>query len=102
MDKETEALIKVVAHDSAKSAVHGTLVSLGIDPNNPIDSQHDFAMFRELMEDGELRKDLEFARSFRESMDTVKKATVRSAVGFVITVVLTGMWLGFKAYFPGG
>lgn len=102
MDKQTESLVKVVAHDAAKRAVHETLISLGIDPSNPIDSQHDFAVFRELMDDGELKKDLQFARAFRESMDTVKKATVRSAVGFVITVFLTGVWLGFKAYFPGG
>ena len=102
MDKETEALIRVVAHDAAQKAVHDTLIAVGIDPNNPLESQQDFARLRELLDDPEMREDWMAVRGFRKSLDAVKKKSVLSLVGLFITAVAWGVWGFFTGQGPVG
>lgn len=62
-------------------AVAETLIKLGIDTSDPV----------------ELQKDMAHLRAWRESIATVKKQGLISAIG-VLTVGLLGLiWLGLRA-----
>ena len=61
-------------------AVAETLLTLGIDTSDPV----------------ELQKDMAHLRAWRESVATVKKQSLVTAVGIIIAGVLGLLWLGFK------
>ena len=61
-------------------AVAETLLTLGIDTTDPV----------------ELQKDMAHLRAWRESVATVKRQSLVTAVGIVIAGVLGLLWLGFK------
>lgn len=61
-------------------AVAETLLTLGIDTTNPV----------------ELQKDMAHLRAWRESVATVKRQSLVTAVGIVIAGMLGLLWLGFK------
>jgi len=102
MDKETEALIEVVAHDAAKKACHDTLISLGIDPDNPLDSQKDFARLREILDDPELVDDFAFIREFRKAVTGAKTKSWMTMLGLVITGAAWMLWTALTGSTPGG
>ena len=70
------------------SAVKQTLISLGVDVNDPIRTQEQMAALRDIakmLEDDEFKKDLAHVRKWRQSVDKVSDVTVRTAVGVLIT-----------------
>ncbi|TGP25904.1 hypothetical protein EN828_10515 [Mesorhizobium sp. M2D.F.Ca.ET.185.01.1.1] len=72
----TEAEIRRIVSET----VDQTLTRLGVDTENPI----------------EFQRDLQHLRAWRESVATVKKQSLITAVGIVIAGALGLLWLGFK------
>lgn len=99
MDTETKALMREIAKDAAKEAVSQTLVSLGIDTENPIEVQKDLASLRELRRifgDGDMQSDLAHLRAWRIRMEKVEEKGVLMFVTIGIAAVLGMLWLGFR------
>lgn len=97
--------IRAVAHEAATAAVRSTLLELGIDVDDPIAAQEDFAVLREvgkLVRDPEFRKDIEHTRAWRMALNEVKSKGIATAAGVVVTGGLAMLWLGFKQYLPFG
>ena len=87
VDIQQQAFIRSIADESARTAVNQTLITLGINPANPIEAQKDFATIREvrlLLQDREIHKDLAYVREFRSTMDTVKTKGVVTALKFIV------------------
>ncbi|MGI6854449.1 hypothetical protein [Mesorhizobium sp. 1B3] len=66
---------KIVAETVAE-----TLVKLGIDSTDPI----------------ELQRDMQHLRAWRESVETVKKQGIITAVGIIIAGVIGMIWVSIK------
>ncbi len=112
-NKETRKLIQSVSRETAKhvslnvakKAVHETLVSVGIDPSDPIGAQETQANMRKvaalapslttiaaLYEDPDTREGIQFAKSVNKAYKSTRN---RAAVGVgaaVITGWATGLW----------
>lgn len=75
----------------AQQAVDGTLQRLGIDTNNPLSAQQDFArlrIIRKLMEDENFQLDLAFIRRWRTKSEKITDAGLKSAVRWVVVGAL--------------
>ena len=72
----TEAEIRRIVAET----VDQTLTRLGVDTEDPI----------------EFQRDLQHLRSWRESVATVKRQSLITAVGIIIAGVLGLVWLGIK------
>lgn len=76
----TKEQVEIVARVAGKEGAHEALISLGIDPSHPIETQRDFAHLR----------------WWREIAESVMKTAV---VSFFIAAGGTAgtlLWLGFK------
>jgi hypothetical protein len=62
-------------------AVAGTLIKLGIDADDPVEFQKDMAHLRE----------------WRQSVETVKRQTIVTAVGIFTAGVLGLIWMAFRS-----
>lgn len=96
--------LKAIAEQAAKEAVRSTLLTLGIDVDDPIAAQEDFAVLREvgkLVRDPEFRKDIESTRAWRLALADMKSHGIKAAIGIVVTGTLAALWIGFKSFFPG-
>lgn len=85
-DERIYAIIEKISREVSITAVRRTLVSLGIDPRDPIEAQKDMAALREvrlLLSDQEFQRDLAQIRAWRTSLDQVKLKGFLVAVGFV-------------------
>lgn len=79
-DGQIRTLIDEVAHKAASAAVKQTLVTMGIDADNPF----------------EVQKDMQHLREWRESISSVKRHGLMVAIG-VITVGVHGLiWTAIK------
>jgi len=67
-----------------KETVKEVLERLGVDPDDPIAMQKDFA----------------HVRAWRESTEAIKRKGLMAAVGVIVTGVLGAIWLGFKDSLP--
>lgn len=76
----TEDEVRHIAKLVAREMVHETMVSLGINPADPIAAQ----------------KDAAFIRSWRQSTEAVKRQGIISAVGVIVVGVLGLIWLAIK------
>ena len=86
MDRETLALMKQIADDAAERAVKHTLLTLGLDYDNPIEVQRNMATLQEmhnLANDPEMQKDLLHLREWRRRMDSIQSKGLVAAIGFV-------------------
>jgi hypothetical protein len=72
----TEAEVKRIVAET----VEQTLLTLGVDTDDPI----------------ELQKDLAHLRAWRESMETVRKQSLITAIGIVLAGGAGLLWLGLK------
>jgi hypothetical protein len=61
----------------ARATVREMLLTLGADPDEPVELQKDFA----------------FVRAWRLSTETVKRQGLKTAVGVIVTAVLGLLWL---------
>lgn len=96
--------IEQIASEAAHKAVHQTLLSLGIDADNPLHAQRDFVVLREigaLVMDAEFRKDMEHVRAWRLSVNEVKSKGVITLVGLIVTGVVGLVVAGFKGWLGG-
>lgn len=81
------ALLKQVAEEAAERAVHRTFMAMGMDLDDPLRSQRDFAILRDFSEkvsDSEYRADLMWVRQTRTRMDGMLGKAVLTAVGIAV------------------
>jgi hypothetical protein len=99
-DPSTKAVVQDIAEEASYRAVSRTLTTLGIDTENPLAAQRDFAAlrdFRETVMDKEWQKDQLHLRRWRVTMDKMtSRGMVTTMVAF-ITASVTSLW----AYFSG-
>jgi hypothetical protein len=101
----TNAEVERIAEQAAAKAVRSTLLTLGIDVDDPIKAQEDFAVLREvgkLVRDPEFRKDIEHTRAWRLSLAEFKVHGIKAAIGILVAGALGALWLGIQTYFPHG
>lgn len=67
--------------DVVRTAVHETLISLGMNAKNPLQLQADMAFIREL----------------RETTEKVKSRGLLALIGLLVTAICGAIWLGIKA-----
>ncbi len=98
----TSAELQIIASQAADRAVRNTLLTLGIDVDDPIKAQEDFAVLREvgkLVRDPEFRKDLEAVRLWRLAQRELTTHGIKVALGVIVVGALGALWLGFQSYF---
>lgn len=86
MDRETQALMEKMAEEAAQAAVKQTLLTLGIDPEDPLEAQKDMATLRELrglVDDEEFQRDMLHLRQWRKTMDQVRSKGMIAALGMI-------------------
>ena len=100
--------MKAIAAAAAKEAVQEVLIVIGIDVSGPQairEAQRDFVVIHELARlalDSDFRKDLEFVREWRLSTQSLRKTSVRVAVGLIVTAGLGALWLGLQQLMTRG
>ena len=101
-ESTTELLIRQVAEETAQRAVASTLITLGVDIENPLETQQDMAALRELRElvrDEEFQKDLAYIRSWRLAMSKIQNKGILTLVGVIIAGLCAVVWAGLRTYF---
>lgn len=91
-----------VAEHAAERAVTRTLLTLGIDVNDPLNAQRDFAIMREVGElarDPEFRKDIEHTRKWRKTLEAIQTKGFLTAVGLIVTAIFAVALAGLKSIF---
>lgn len=83
LDRETVLEIKEVVREAVAEAVPETLLTMGIDPDQPLEMQKDFV----------------YLRDWRLTSEAIKKKGILAAVGLMVTGGLGAMYLGLKHYF---
>lgn len=81
------------------------LVSLGMDPEYPLEVQKDMAALRELrnlLDDQEFQRDMLHLRKWRKSMDSVQSKGLLAIVGMIVAGGIATLWIGFKDLLTGG
>lgn len=99
MDESTIAVIKETARAAAKEAVDATLITLGLDPREPVKIQRMMASLEEMtemMDDREWQNDQLHLRKWRKAMDGVQSKGALSAIGMLIMGLGAAVWLGIK------
>lgn len=96
--------VKAIAESAAREAVRETLTALGVNVADPIGTQRDFALIREIVPyvlDPEFRKDLEYLRAWRLGMaqfrGQIRTVSIRTLIGLGLTGLAGLLWAGFKA-----
>jgi len=115
----TRGEVALIAEEAADKAVAKTLLTFGIDADNPIRAQSDFAVLREvgrLAMNAEFRKDLEHARKWRLEMEAedgaarvladakrrmlaaeqIRAKSLLTLVGIVVAAAAGALWLGLQ------
>lgn len=90
-DQTPDAIIQAIADRSAKRAVRDMLLLLGIDADDPIEAQKQFAILRELAQPRTLEnlKFLDAVNSAKEkAVDVSWRTAVKMLVGAIIGLVV--------------
>lgn len=99
MDRETEALMEKIAKDAAKRAVGELLISLGINAQDPLEAQQNFAALakiRTILDDPECTKDRNFSRNMRKTYEGVEKVGIKAAMSMAVFGLLAFILYGIK------
>lgn len=91
------ALLKQVAEEAAHKAVQQTFKIMGMDIDNPINSQRDFAILREVAKrssDPEDQADQVWVRQTRERMEGIFGKAVLTAIGLAVVGAAHTLWEG--------
>lgn len=83
-DEEITALVKKTAEETAHQVMRQTLLVMGVDTSNPLAFQ----------------ADMQHLRAWRESIATVKRQGLLTAVGIIVAGVLGLIWTAVKAGSP--
>ena len=101
-ESATELLIRQVAEETARRAVESTLTMLGVDTENPLETQRDMAALRELRElvrHEDFQKDLAYLRSWRIAMSKIQNKGLLALVSIIIAGFCAAVWAGVKTHF---
>ena len=104
MSNITPAEVKAIAEATGRAIVRETLLAIGIDVDDPIAAQRDFAVMRsvgKLAMDPEFRKDIEHARKWRKALEQVETKGLLTAVAVIVAGVLGLVWAAVKAKLGG-
>ena len=85
---------------AARAAVKEVLLSLGLDADDPIELQAQFAAMREfikLMADPEFQKDMTAVRAWRKDQEAIKRAGIVAVVGALVTAVFAAAGLAARS-----
>lgn len=66
--------------DIVEDTVRTTLMTLGVDANNPL----------------EFQKDMAHVRNWRQSVETVKRQSLMTAIGILTTGAVGVLWMAIK------
>jgi serine protease inhibitor len=77
----TKDEIKQLITETSKATVSETLRGLGIDADNPLETQKDFQSLHD----------------WRVSIEKIRHKAILSAVGVVVVGALAALWLGIKS-----
>jgi len=75
-------LARVDIEESVDKGVTNALTRMGMDPSEPQEMQRDF----------------QFLRDFRDSVASVKRKSVMTVIGILVTATLAALWIGFQSY----
>jgi len=78
----TSSEIEHIAAVSAEAAVRKVLLTMGVDTSD------DKAML-------EMQRDFAHVRTWRNSVDTVKRQTLITAIGVIVSGVAAAIWMAF-------
>jgi hypothetical protein len=104
MSNITPAEVKAIAEATGRAIVRETLLAIGIDVDDPIAAQRDFAVMRsvgKLAMDPEFRKDIEHARKWRKALEQVETKGLLTAVAVIVAGALGLVWAAVKAKLGG-
>ena len=79
-DDQIAALVKHTAEETAREVVRHTFITLGIDVANPI----------------EMQADMQHLRAWRNSISTVKRQGLISAMGVIVVGLLGLIWTAIQ------
>lgn len=91
------ALLKQVADEAAIRAVERMFTAMGLDYNDPIQSQRSFAILRDFSEkliEDEYREDMYWVRQTRTRMNGIIGKGVLTAIGIVIAGAVHTLYVG--------
>lgn len=97
------ALLKDVAESAADSAVKKWLTMIGLDTNDPISAQRDFALLRDMSswaQDEERQKDRSWVRRMRGYSEGMVGKALVTAVALSVVGAAHAMWAGITAMLP--
>ncbi len=94
----TEAKMEDIAQRAAERAVEAMFTRIGLDVNDPIKLQTDFATIRLLMRDEDAIEDMIFLRRFRQQMQGFSTKVGWAVLAMIITAVGTMLALGFRTW----
>ncbi len=100
----TPADVKAIAEATGRAIVRETLLAIGIDVDDPIAAQQDFAIMRavgKLAMDPEFRKDIEHARKWRKALEQVQIKGLMTAVAVLVAGGIGLVWAAVKAKLGG-
>jgi hypothetical protein len=79
-------------------------IAMGLDPDDPIKAQEDFALMRyvgEKVRDPEFKEDLAWLRRARKTSDGVTGKALLTAIGIAVAGALHAFYAGFKSMMDG-
>lgn len=94
------ALLKQVADEAAKKAVHDAFLMMGLELEDPLQSQQNFVVLRELVkraEDPETDADAQWVRKTRMRMDGMFGKALLTIIGLALVGAANTLWLGIRA-----
>lgn len=103
MEPQLQIMMEKLAKDAATGTVTELLTRLGMDTSNPFEVQRDMIMLREmrlLTTDEEFQADLRHIREWRTSMAAMRKKSVLTIFGIIVTGLMGTLIAGFKGYLP--
>lgn len=81
-DAEIRELVDEAAKQAARQAVRETLLTLGIDSENPLETQKDF----------------QHLRGWRTATDTMKRQGILTATGVIVAGGLGILWYSIRGH----
>lgn len=98
----TDARVAEIAEAAAEKAVRKTLIMIGLDVDDPISTQKNFAALCDMvvvLRDPEFQKDIAHTRKWRKTVETIETKTMITVVTTIITGMIAAIALGLHDIF---
>lgn len=95
------ALLKQVADEAARKAVHDAFLVMGLEIDDPIQSQQNFVALREIskrVNDPASKADDQWVRQTRLRMEGAVGKVILTVLGLGVVGAIQAMWTGFKTF----